>query len=150
MDLLSAFAIGAAGMQVEQTRFNVAALNLANANSVRAADGTMFQPLRVVSGPKPGLSFQSVLDRIGTLNGGTTALAPQVISTETTNNSPRLMFDPGHPSADERGFVALPAVNTMLEMMTLMTAQRAYEANVVAINAAKSMVMKSMEIGGNT
>jgi flagellar basal-body rod protein FlgC len=60
------------------------------------------------------------------------------------------MFDPGHPSADESGFVALPAVNTMLEMMSLMTAQRAYEANVVAMNAAKSMVMKSIEIGGNS
>lgn len=149
MDLLSAFAIGAAGMQVEQTRFNVSALNLANANSVRAADGTMFQPLRVISGAKPGLNFQNLMDQVGASGKVPNALAPQVISVETTNNSPRLMFDPGHPSADERGFVAQPAINTMLEMMTLMTAQRAYEANVVAINAAKSMAMKSMEIGGN-
>jgi flagellar basal-body rod protein FlgC len=150
MDFAATFAISAAGMEVEQMRFNVAALNLANAHSARGVDGSMYQPMRLISGPKAGTGFQQVMDRVSGMQSLSQQFAPQVRSMEPMNTPPRMVFDPGHPEADDRGFVGYPAVNTMLEMLSLTTALRAYEANVVAINAAKSMAMKSMEIGGST
>jgi flagellar basal-body rod protein FlgC len=59
---------------------------------------------------------------------------------------PRLVYEPGHPDADARGFVAYPNVNPLLEMVDLIAARRAYEANVVAIEATKTMVLRSLDI----
>jgi flagellar basal-body rod protein FlgC len=60
------------------------------------------------------------------------------------------VHEPGHPDADARGFVSYPAVDTLREMLTLITATRAYEANLSALNAARSMAQRALEIGGNT
>jgi flagellar basal-body rod protein FlgC len=58
------------------------------------------------------------------------------------------VFEPGHPEADERGFVAYPGINPVAEMMNLLTAVRVYEANVAALNAAKAMALKTLQLGG--
>jgi flagellar basal-body rod protein FlgC len=64
--------------------------------------------------------------------------------------SPRLVHEPAHPDADARGFVAYPGIDATSEMVGLMTAVRAYEANVVAVNAAKSMALRALDIGSST
>jgi flagellar basal-body rod protein FlgC len=148
MDYRTAFAISAAGMQVEQTRFNVSALNLANANSTMGADGRVYRPQRVITaaGPSNIASFNQVYTAWTQANVAIDG--PRVESVVEQNLAPRRVLDPGHPAADEKGYVELPAVNTAAEMVTLMSSMRAYEANVVAMNAAKSMALKALEIGG--
>jgi flagellar basal-body rod protein FlgC len=141
MDLFSAFEISAAGMNVERMRLDVSATNLANANTTRGPDGTMFRPLQLIA--TPGSPFPVMLDRLA----DPSALAPRV-EVRPVNTPPRQVYDPGHPDADERGYVAYPAVNPVSEMIHLIEITRAYDANVRALNAAKSMAMKALDIGG--
>ncbi|WP_420997928.1 flagellar basal body rod protein FlgC [Cupriavidus sp. 30B13] len=151
MDYQQSFAVSALGMSLERMRVDVSALNIANANSVLGAVGAPYQPMRVVSyaqGPFaiPGPSmdagaFTNMIDR---------ALAAPVAWLEPTAMPPRQMYEPGHPYADAKGFVSYPGVDTATEMMTMLSATRAYEANVAAMNMARAMAMKALEIGGNT
>ena len=143
MDYFSAFAISSSGMSVEKMRLDVTALNLANVHSTRAGAGTLFQPLTVISSAKPG-AFAAAL--AGASNA---ALGAQVAEVREMPTPPRLVYEPSHPDADNKGFVAYPGVNTVTEMVTMIAATRAYEANVAALNAAKLMAMKALEIGGN-
>ena len=139
MDYQQAFAISAAGMQVERTRVEIASLNLANANTVASPAAPGFQPLRVVataSGP-----FASLVD------GGMGAAALPVANVEASAVRARMVQDAGHPLADERGFVAYPGVDAAAEMVTLLGAARAYEANVAAMNTARALALKTLEIG---
>jgi flagellar basal-body rod protein FlgC len=146
MDYLSAFAISGSGMAVEKVRLDVTALNLANAHSTRTAGGTAFQPLTVVSTPRQGSSFSAAL----AAGSATLPLGAQVAEVRASSAPPRVVYEPSHPDADSRGFVSYPGVNTAHEMLTLIAATRAYQANVAALNAAKFMVMKALDIGGNT
>lgn len=140
MDYSHTFAISAAGMNVERLRVDVAALNLANANAAQTVGGVNYQPLRVAT-------TASHLESFGALVGGGLA-APQAV-VEPTLQPPRQVLEPGSPAADAQGFVRYPGVDTTVEMMTLMSATRAYEANVSALNAARSMAMRALEIGGS-
>lgn len=138
MDYSKTFAISAAGMNVERLRVDVSALNLANANAALTPGGVNFQPLRVVM-------TASHVDSFGALVGSG-LVGPQAV-VEPGTQPPRQVLEPGNPAADAQGFVRYPGVDTTVEMMTLMSATRAYEANVSALNAARSMAMKALEIG---
>ncbi|TQJ96164.1 flagellar basal body rod protein FlgC [Achromobacter sp. SLBN-14] len=145
MDYQSAFAISAAGMSAERLRVDVAALNLANANTPWAANGAGYQPLRVQASVRaaPGArSFETLMDQ-GIEAARTLSVAPY-------RAPARRVHEPGHPQANKDGFVLYPGVDSLTEMMTLMVASRAYEADVAAFNAAKSMAMKALEIGGRS
>jgi flagellar basal-body rod protein FlgC len=135
MDYYAAFAISASGMAVEKTRLDVVAMNLANAGSTRAG-GAPYQPLTVLSGARTGFAQQ--------LAGA------QVRAVRPSGETPRMVYEPGHPDADTRGFVAYPGIDPLREMMTLITATRAYEANLAALNAARTMASRALEIGGNS
>ena len=139
MSYQQAFAISAAGMDVERLRVEVATLNLANAHTVTGSDGHLYQPLRVVSTPSSTVPFSSVM---------TAQLKGPSAWVEATGVSPKQVLDPGHPLADAKGFVAQPDVDPAAEMMTMMSALRSYEANVAAMNTARTMALKSLEIGG--
>jgi flagellar basal-body rod protein FlgC len=141
MDYFSAFAISGSGMSVEKLRLDVTALNLANVNSTRAAGGALYQPLTVISNAKSG-AFAAAL-----AGAGNAALGAQVSEVRASPVPPRLVYEPSHPDADSKGFVAYPGINTVHEMVTLISATRAYEANVAAMNAAKVMALKALEIG---
>lgn len=142
MDFSYAAAISASGMEVERTRLDVSAVNLANVHTSRTPEGGAFKPLRVVSGFGPVTPFSSALASNGEIPGA------RVIDIRRVDVPPRLAYEPGHPDADGQGFVAYPGVDTTVEMVNLMTAVRSYEANVIAMNAAKSMATKALEIGG--
>jgi flagellar basal-body rod protein FlgC len=139
MDYYNSFAISASGLMVEKLRMETAALNLANANSTAVAGAQPYSPLTVVS--HPGDAFEAHL-------GSADAPAPVVTATlEPQSSAPRLVHDPAHPHADQNGFVTYARVDTLTEMVTIMRATRAYEANIKAINAAKAMAQQALDIG---
>jgi flagellar basal-body rod protein FlgC len=160
MDYNQAFAISAAGMSLESTRVNVAAMNLANANTVQGVGGVNYRPLRVVAraggvSPLDGQTdFAAFGDmvRSGLQITQTTAqwTALPLVSTEPMQTEPRMVYEPGHPAADAKGFVTYAGVDTATEMITLMSAMRSYEANVAAMNTARNMALKALDIGGAT
>jgi flagellar basal-body rod protein FlgC len=147
MGLFASFDISAAGMNLERTRLDVAAANLANAHTTQTPNGQVFQPLRVVARPVVGQEFDALVRGMGA--GAAVASQPFDISVESVNTSPRMVYDPSHPDANQQGFVAYPDINPVSEMVQLIGIGRAYEANVKAMNMAKSMALKALEIGSN-
>lgn len=146
MDYLQSFAISSAGMTAERTRVEVAALNMANANSAATAD-SVFRPLRVVA--QAGLAAHgATAARFDTLVDS--GLSGPSVRIEASNVPPRRVLDASHPLADAQGYINYPAVDTAAEMVTMMSATRAYEANVAAMNSARAIALKSLEIGGGS
>jgi flagellar basal-body rod protein FlgC len=139
MDHSSTFAISAAGMALERTRVEVAALNLANAHTVGQVP---YSPLRVVA---QASAFETLMGADG-LPGA----VPPAFHVEPADVAPRMVHEPGHPMADAKGFVKYPGVDPAADMISLMSAARAYEANVAALNTARTMALKALDIGGNT
>ena len=135
MDYARMFAVSAAGMTVERTRVEVAAANLAHAQTAHHPNAVGFQPMRVLAQALP-VNFADLLAGAG----------PEV-TLEPATVTPRLVQDPGHPLANEQGFVAYPGVDPAAEMVSLMSAMRSYEANVAAMNTARSLALKTLDIG---
>jgi flagellar basal-body rod protein FlgC len=143
MDIASIFDISAAGMNLERLRLEVSAVNLANANTTRGADGLPFSPMQVVahSGMTP---FDAVFNA---LRGAGLSGSGPVGQVEPSDVPARQVYDPGNPDADTNGFVSYPGVNPVSEMVQLIAVTRAYEANVRVFNAGRSMALKALEIG---
>lgn len=146
MDYRNVFAISAAGMDLERQRVDVATLNLANANMVQAPNGRGYLPMRVVA-RSLGMVSGRFADIVRAGGAGANA-AGATVTVEPVDATPRQAYDPGHPYADERGFVRYAPVDTAAEMMTMMSAIRSYEANVAALNTSRQMAVKALEIGG--
>jgi len=145
MDYNASFHISATGMTVEKMRLDVSAANLANMHSTAAAGSPVYKPLRVISRENP-LTFSQQIGELDSVGGG----GAEVVAVEPMNVAPTLVYEPGHPDADSKGFVSYPGINNTAEMMNMMSALRAYEANVVAMNAAKTMAQRTLEIGGQS
>lgn len=142
MSLFDAISTAASGLSAERLRMDVVAENLANAQTTRGADG---QPYRrkVVMLQEAGSTFGSTLD--GAMKGsGSGGVKVTQIAQDATPN--RLVYDPGHPDADARGYVSMPNVQPVTEMVDLITASRGYEANVTVMQTAKQMFTKTLEI----
>ncbi len=144
MDLIRTIDLAAGGMTAQRARLNVISMNLANANTTRTADGgpyrrktTIFQATQAASGFDAHL--QNELDR--KLNG------VKVTDIVPVEGPFKKIFDPSHPDADETGYVYLPNVNLVEEMVLMLNANRAYEANAAVVKAAKDMALKALEIG---
>ena len=138
MDLFGMFDISTAGMSVEQAKLAAAAANLANARTSRTADGTPYQPLSVVV--RSYAAAEASLQAEGLPR-------PMVQTVEQLQTAPRLVYDPGHPDADERGFVAMPAVDTSSTMMDLVSVSRGYEANLRAFDLTRQLIERTLEMG---
>jgi len=143
MDYRNAFAISATGMNVEKLRLDTSASNLANLHSSKGVDGKLYRPLQVKV-TEAGVDFAVDFERMA----GAQLHGAQVASVEESDVAPRMVYEPGNPDADDKGYVALPGVNHVTEMVNIATALRAYEANVVAMNAAKTMALKALDLGG--
>ncbi len=143
MEYFAAFDISASGMEVQKVRLDTVALNLANANTTRSGDGP-YQPLEVIIGERTNARFDTLVQGYHSQYRGV-----EVLEIVAQGGGPRLVHNPGHPDADAEGMVAFPNINPVSEMVNLMDATRAYEANVRAINAAKTMALRALEIGGN-
>ncbi|HEX7640590.1 MAG TPA: flagellar basal body rod protein FlgC [Burkholderiaceae bacterium] len=144
MDYRNAFAISASGMNVEKLRLDVTAANLANIHSGKRADGSLFQPMQVVS-TEAATSFSNDFEQLA----GVQLHGTEVAGVVATSVAPHMVYQPGNPDADSNGFIAEPGVNQVTEMVTMASALRAYEANVVAMNAAKTMALKALELGAS-
>lgn len=140
MDFSQTFAISAAGMQIERLRVDVAAMNLAYANTMQTPEGG-YQPMRVVA-QVTGRASSSFGDTVSRWLGNTE------LAVASTGAQPRNVYEPGNPFADTRGYVQYPNVDSATEMMNMMSATRAYEANIAAMNMAKTMALKALDIGG--
>ncbi|MDQ0086092.1 flagellar basal-body rod protein FlgC [Variovorax boronicumulans] len=153
MDYMQSFAISAAGMNVERMRVDVAALNLANANTVQGMGGSSYQPLRVLAEAQSpsgadGGGFGALV-RQGLEGGDLASQAGPTARIVPADVASRQVYEPGHPLANERGFVAYAAVDTATEMVSMMSATRAYEANVSAMNTARTLALRTLDIGSN-
>lgn len=141
----SIFDISASGMALERLRMQIGAINMANVNTTRTNTGEVFKPLSVISSPKYDNNFDSMIEALQM--GGNVPLGVEVISVEETNVNPRVVYEPTHPDADNKGFVRYPNINAVSEMVNLIQITRSYEANVRAFNATKTMLQSAMEIG---
>lgn len=143
MDYRVVFEVSSAGMQYELRRLELATQNLANMN-IAAAPGTpAYQPLRAMTRPVD-LSFQRLMDQ-GSVTGAARTIMDQPVLVDE-----RLQSDPGHPFADAKGMVRYPGVNHAQEMLTIMSAFRAYEANVAAASVGRAMAVRALDIGGQS
>lgn len=143
MDYHAAFQISATGMAVEKLRLDVTAANIANMHSAGVTADQVYRPLRVHSQAAP-LSFSQQFGQLAGITGG----GVEILGVQPEVVAPRMVHEPGHPYADAKGMVAYPGVNHTQEMVNLSTALRAYEANVAAMNAAKTMAQRTLDIGG--
>ena len=139
MDFFSALNVSASGLSAERTRVDVAASNLANAESTRGPDGKPYQRLDPVLTAQP---FESALGE----QGGVAPMGVKVTSLERDQTPGQRVFMPGHPDADPQGFVTLPNVNPIHEIVNLVSASRGYEANATAIDTLKTMASRALEI----
>ncbi len=133
MELLKTMMISAAGMRAQEQRIRVISENLANASSLARKPGG--EPYR-----RKVVTFTNVLDReLG-------VETVRVRKIERDSSEFPLKFDPGHPAANADGYVSLPNVNGLIEMMDMREAQRSYEANLKVIEAARDMLMRTLEV----
>ncbi len=153
MGYMDTLAVSASGMTAERLRMDVVANNLANVNTTRTPGGGPFRRQQVSLAPA-GTSFGETLAGLsdadsdgGEDGGGDTAGGVQVSGIVPDMRPFKRVYEPGHPDADKQGYVSLPNVDTVTEMVDMMSATRAYEANVSAVGAVKSMAMKALEIG---
>ncbi len=143
MDFFTSMDVSSSALAAERTRMNLISSNLANANATRTAEGGPYKRKDAVFTSSPVADrFAAALSRAGR---GVDKVA--VTSIVEDASPPRLQYDPTHPDADAKGYVALPNVNVIEEMADMISATRAYEANVTAVQAAKSMALKTLEIG---
>lgn len=133
---MDAMEISASALTAERIRINQIASNLANVNATRTAEGGPYRRKDAV--------FAATLDEASAKMGGRGVKVVEVLEDQVP---PRLQYDPSHPDADARGYVAYPNVNVVEEMADLATATRAYEANVTAAKASMDMQMKALQIG---
>lgn len=146
MGLFDAIDVSASGLTAERLRMDVTAENLANAQTTRGANGGPYRRRSVVLQESGGASFEGALTAATSRGAGTGARGVQVAGIVEDTAPDRLTYDPGHPDADARGYVRLPNVNPVTEMVDLISASRAYEANVTAMQASKSMFSKTLEL----
>jgi flagellar basal-body rod protein FlgC len=132
-DLLNSLKISAAGMKAQGTRVRVISENIANAESLPTSPGD--QPYR-----RKTVTFKSALDR----ETGAETVRIQKVGRDPSEFPTK--YDPGHPAADENGYVRAPNVNSLIEMTDMREAQRSYEANLNVIRASKGMLQATIDI----
>jgi flagellar basal-body rod protein FlgC len=142
MGLFSIFEISSAGMDVQQARLEVAASNIANSRTT-GENGRAYQPLAVVV-------RSAIADAQGVAGTAVTAAQlpmPVVAEVVPQQVAPKLVYDPGHPDADERGMVSLPGVDPITSMLDLISISRGYEANLRAFDVTRSLLQRTLDLG---
>jgi flagellar basal-body rod protein FlgC len=142
MSIMTAIEVGASGLAAQRKRLEVLVSNLVNANTSGPAGTEPFRRKDVVfAATPPEAGFGGTLqDAMGGVSG------VEVTQVVVDQSEPIRRYDPGHPHADDKGYVTYPNINPMEEMVNMMSAARSYEANLQAINAAKDMAAKTLDI----
>ena len=132
MSLFNIFNVSGSAMSAQAQRLNTVASNLANADSATSATGEAYRAKQVV------------FEAVPTAGGGTGVRVQQVVEDAAPLKQ---VYDPKHPMADDKGYVAMPNVNMVDEMVNMLSASRSYQTNVETTNAAKTLLMKTLQIG---
>ena len=141
--MFGAIDAAASGLTAERLRMDVISNNIANVNTTRTAEGGAYRRQMVVFAPRENeTTFAQMLSE--NLNSGS---GVRVVGIRKDDSPTRKVYDPAHPDANKDGYVEMPNINTVTEMVDMITATRGYEANVTVLNAAKSMALKALEIG---
>jgi flagellar basal-body rod protein FlgC len=140
MPLSDAIKAGASALNAERARIEVAVSNLANAESTRSADGQPYRRRDVILTSDPANSFDAAMGKVG-------ATGVKVAAIVEDQAPFRRRYEPSHPDADKDGFVSLPNVDSPQEMVDLIGASRAYQANLAAIGVIKDTIQKALELG---
>ena len=145
MSLFQAINTSASGLTAQRLRLDVISNNLANVNTTRTESGEPYRRQMVIFQERQGQrSFGSMLQDAINKNSGNGVRVASIVK----DNSPlKMVYNPEHPDANADGYVRMPNVNTVTEMVDMISATRAYEANVTAVNSAKNMALKALEIG---
>jgi flagellar basal-body rod protein FlgC len=133
MSLFSIFNVASSAMAAQSQRLNTVASNIANAESATGPGGQPYRARYVVFAAQP-------VDAAG-------SAGVQVTSVVEDPSAPRMVYDPKHPMANEGGYVAMPNVNPVDEMVNMISASRAYQNNVETLNTAKTLLQKTLSIG---
>ncbi|MBI5590612.1 MAG: flagellar basal body rod protein FlgC [Deltaproteobacteria bacterium] len=144
MNFFDSMQTSASGLTAQRLRMNLVATNLANTETTRTEQGGPYQRKEPVFAATP---VQSAFGEVLKAELGNKPSEVNVVEVINDQRKPLLKFDPLHPDADPQGFVSLPNINVMEEMVNMMAASRSYEANVTAISTSKNMVQKALEIG---
>lgn len=145
MSMFGALEASASGLTAERLRMDVTAENLANAQTTRTAAGGPYRRKEVVlASVERSAGFGAQL--ASAMGASERPAGVEVAGITEDSTPPRRVYDPGHPDADGQGFVAMPNVDTVAEMVDLIAASRAYEANVTAMQAAKGMFTRTLEL----
>jgi flagellar basal-body rod protein FlgC len=160
--MFTSMSVSSDGLRAQRKRMNAIAQNIANAETTRTQDGTPYRRIVVQLKATEPSSFSTELQNaavplgriddnhlsgemmeVGSSDQGPTGIEAE----EVRDTSPfRMVYNPGHPDADEKGYVKMPNVNIVTEMVDMIAASRTFEANVVAISAEKTMAKDSLEI----
>jgi len=158
-NIFSSFDISGQGMSVQRMRLSAVSRNIANVNTTKSTDGRPYQREVVVVREIPNSPFDSELNNLINMDRTSQNHAPttddydyppnnDVLRAKTVrdNTPPRLVYDPHHPDANKDGYVEMPNINIVTEMVEMITAQRAFESNTGVIDAAKNIARYSLEI----
>lgn len=146
MSMFNSINISASGLTAERLRMDLISENIANANTTRTPSGTPYRRKVAVFREQEASPFDAVLANAS--NSNTSSGKGVEIAGIMEDQSPfKKEYNPNHPDSDEEGYVSLPNVEIVNEMINLISASRAYEANVTSVNNTKSMAMKALEIG---
>jgi len=133
MSLFNIFNVAGSGMAAQAQRLNVVASNLANADSTTSANGQPYRAKQVVFSTVP-------------VDGGG-AQGVKVTAVVEDNSPMKMVYDPKHPMANEQGYVTMPNVNVVDEMVNMISASRSYQNNVDVMNTSKALLLKTLTIG---
>jgi len=144
MGMFDSININATGLTAQKTRIDIISKNMTNAETTRGTGGMPYRRQMAVFQEKKSNPFEYYLSQKTNKFNGEGVKITKIIEDTTPF---KLVYEPGHPDADEDGYVKMPNVEMVKEMVDLIDAQRAYEANITAMSATKTLLMKSLEIG---
>lgn len=133
MSTFRIFDIAGSALSAQSVRLNATASNLANANNVSGSADTVYQAREPV--------FSVVTDAHGEVAG------VQVLDVQSAQEAPQKLYQPGHPLADDQGYVYTPSVNVVEEMVNMISASRSYQSNVEVFNTVKDLTMRTLSLG---
>jgi flagellar basal-body rod protein FlgC len=142
MDIFTTMKISASALKAQRIRMNAISSNLANIETTRTPDGGPYRKREVVFQTSQQ-GFAETLDN----RMRDAAQGVKVSQVQASNLPPRMVYDPSHPDADENGQVAMPNISLVEETADMMSASRAYEANVTVVKSAKRMALKALDLG---
>ncbi|MFC4023156.1 flagellar basal body rod protein FlgC [Oceanobacillus longus] len=148
MSIFTSMNTSASALTAQRLRMDVVSSNIANAQSTRAVlnENGEYEPYRrkMVVMQSEGSNFKSMLQNASNTSGATGVKVSGIVEDEKPF---KLVYNPDHPDANEAGYVEMPNVDPLQEMVDMMSSTRSYEANITTLNASKSMLMKALEIG---